>query len=562
MDERELVILLLGLAIVVVVLRGFYVAIHARRGQVRLAIDKNIPNDVDLDALELAELPGGGARVVNRSLKQLNRQNTALDKAEAKARALDLADEDGDSHIPVLMDAAELPQTGAESRQKMDRQEINRPEDDREEFEETLDEDEYKDEIDESIPGNQQGHRLGEGWDEENDDSSSKEAIGPGPRFDLSEQEIEQGEDDPDTVLFDYQEAYAQSDEQELNPLSTVAPDYVEDTESVEGDESLDEHYFEVDTNEDDQQDYKEDAPSEENNYDESTEVDKLGSQEGQEQTFDPVTDIDEFSMTAGERIAYNAPTELFDELDEDMEPAIAKPGKSRSLFSLFGRKSSQTEQQTEPKSKTSLETEFITVEQKHAGVETDLESRVIEQQQAQQLEDFVNEADESGVALVFEEIKKPQQQDDTFEHAEVLIINVMAKQGRVFIGDDLLHSLITAGLKFGDMNIFHKRLAKENQSAVIFSVTNMLNPGTFDLNNMEEFTTLGISFFLALPTPINNLDAFDQMLDIAQDIRDTLDGEIKDDHRNGMTAQTIEHYRQRVRDFELRRLKAVAARG
>ena len=63
----------------------------------------------------------------------------------------------------------------------------------------------------------------------------------------------------------------------------------------------------------------------------------------------------------------------------------------------------------------------------------------------------------------------------------------------------------------------------------------------------MDEFTTLGISFFLALPSAINNLDAFEQMLGVAQDIRDTLDGDLKDDHRNGMTAQTIEHYRQRI---------------
>jgi FtsZ-interacting cell division protein ZipA len=28
------------------------------------------------------------------------------------------------------------------------------------------------------------------------------------------------------------------------------------------------------------------------------------------------------------------------------------------------------------------------------------------------------------------------------------------------------------------------------------------------------------------------------------------------------MTGQTIEHYRQRIRDFELRRLKDLAARG
>ena len=78
----------------------------------------------------------------------------------------------------------------------------------------------------------------------------------------------------------------------------------------------------------------------------------------------------------------------------------------------------------------------------------------------------------------------------------------------------------------------------------------------------MDEFTTLGISFFLALPTPINNLDAFEQMLGVAQEIRDRLGGDFKDDQRNVMTGQTIEHYRQRIRDFELRRLKVLATRG
>ena len=90
MNGRELVILLLGLAIVAVVLRGLYVAINARRGQIKLAIDKNIPDNVDLESLELAELPGGGARVVTRSLEEVNRQNNALDLAETKAQSLNL----------------------------------------------------------------------------------------------------------------------------------------------------------------------------------------------------------------------------------------------------------------------------------------------------------------------------------------------------------------------------------------------------------------------------------------------------------------------------------------
>ena len=109
-------------------------------------------------------------------------------------------------------------------------------------------------------------------------------------------------------------------------------------------------------------------------------------------------------------------------------------------------------------------------------------------------------------------------------------------------------------------MNIFHKRFRGTTNGPVIFSVANILNPGTFDLNAMTEFRTVGVSLFLALPSPTNNLEAFDHMLDVAIHLKESLDGELKDDHRNVMTAQTIEHYRQRIRDFELRQLRAAGS--
>ena len=124
------------------------------------------------------------------------------------------------------------------------------------------------------------------------------------------------------------------------------------------------------------------------------------------------------------------------------------------------------------------------------------------------------------------------------------------------------MHAVITSGLKFGEMNIFHYRYGNDSNGPVIFSLANILNPGTFDLNNMAEFSTIGVSMFLALPAASNNYDAFEHMLEVAQQLCSLLDGELKDDHRNVMTVQTIEHYRQRVRDFELRQLKAAGSRG
>ena len=64
MSGRELIILLLGLAVVAVVLRGLFVALQSRRGQIKLAIDKNIPQNIDLEALEMSE-PGHGGMLQN-----------------------------------------------------------------------------------------------------------------------------------------------------------------------------------------------------------------------------------------------------------------------------------------------------------------------------------------------------------------------------------------------------------------------------------------------------------------------------------------------------------------
>ena len=102
MGTRELLILILGLAVIAVILRGLYVALQARRGQIRLAIDKNIPQDIDLEELEMRELPSGGARVVKRTSSHRGSANTMQDE-------LDLhANEDPSAAVPILLDSVEL----------------------------------------------------------------------------------------------------------------------------------------------------------------------------------------------------------------------------------------------------------------------------------------------------------------------------------------------------------------------------------------------------------------------------------------------------------------------
>lgn len=143
-------------------------------------------------------------------------------------------------------------------------------------------------------------------------------------------------------------------------------------------------------------------------------------------------------------------------------------------------------------------------------------------------------------------------------EPEEVLIINVMAHSGRYFPGEDLLQVIFDCGLRYGSMSIFHRYRDARGGGPVLFSLANMVKPGTFDLDAMGEFQTPGVSLFMTLPMEGDSVAAFDLMLDTAKTLADTLDGELKDENRSVMTRQTMEHDRQRVLEFVRRQLSRV----
>ena len=137
----------------------------------------------------------------------------------------------------------------------------------------------------------------------------------------------------------------------------------------------------------------------------------------------------------------------------------------------------------------------------------------------------------------------------------ELLVINVVCRDPQGFKGPELLQSILESGLRFGDMDIFHRHESMAGHGEVLFSMANGVKPGTFDLDDIDLFTTRAVSFFLGLPGPRHPKQAFDVMIAAARKLAHELDGELKDDQRSVMTAQTIEHYRQRITDFERRHL-------
>ena len=141
----------------------------------------------------------------------------------------------------------------------------------------------------------------------------------------------------------------------------------------------------------------------------------------------------------------------------------------------------------------------------------------------------------------------------------QVFMLNVVARSPQGFKGEDILHILLACDLRFGDMSFFHRHEFEAGRGAIQFSVANMMQPGVFDLDAMDDFRTPGLVFFVTLPGPGDMIKAFDYMLETAQAVARNLDGDVLDESRSVITRQTLEHARQRIRDLE-RRLLARAS--
>lgn len=132
-----------------------------------------------------------------------------------------------------------------------------------------------------------------------------------------------------------------------------------------------------------------------------------------------------------------------------------------------------------------------------------------------------------------------------------IVTLYVVARGGGNFSGCDVAVAAEKAGLQFGDMQIFHRPLDGKPEAGPIFSMANMMKPGTFDMSRIEELQTPGLSFFMTLPGPLPALDAWDAMLPAAQRLAELLGGNVLDEERNALGRQRIAVLRDELRSWD-----------
>ncbi|MCL9773242.1 cell division protein ZipA [Vibrio methylphosphonaticus] len=152
---------------------------------------------------------------------------------------------------------------------------------------------------------------------------------------------------------------------------------------------------------------------------------------------------------------------------------------------------------------------------------------------------------------------KEPEISEPEEPEMQVLVMNVHCAGSEPFVGSKLFDSMRQNGLIYGDMDIFHRHADLSGTGKVLFSVANMMQPGTLQHDDPETFTTKGISFFMTLPCFGEAEQNFKLMLRTAQQIADDVSGNVLDDQRNLLTPTRIDAYKKQIQDFN--RVKAGA---
>ncbi|NKI36267.1 cell division protein ZipA [Wenzhouxiangella sp. XN79A] len=134
-------------------------------------------------------------------------------------------------------------------------------------------------------------------------------------------------------------------------------------------------------------------------------------------------------------------------------------------------------------------------------------------------------------------------------EPPKVVTLYLRARGERLISGLTLLDSAIKAGLRFGEMKIFHRR--HQGASKPVFSMANITRPGSFDPSGWNLFETPGVTLFMTLPGPVSALDAWDAMLATGQRLSELLEADLMDDSQCLLTRQRISQIREDMREFD-----------
>lgn len=127
----------------------------------------------------------------------------------------------------------------------------------------------------------------------------------------------------------------------------------------------------------------------------------------------------------------------------------------------------------------------------------------------------------------------------------DIIVLYILPKPDCSLAGAQINSSAQAMGLRFGEMNIFHYM----DGTRSVFSLANMLEPGSFDADTIHDLKTTGLTVFMQMHAG-DPLDDLTEMLQRSYQLAGLLDARLCNHKREPLTEQDAENYRTQVSDF------------
>ncbi|MBK1649011.1 cell division protein ZipA C-terminal FtsZ-binding domain-containing protein [Rhabdochromatium marinum] len=143
-------------------------------------------------------------------------------------------------------------------------------------------------------------------------------------------------------------------------------------------------------------------------------------------------------------------------------------------------------------------------------------------------------------------------------EDGPVVQVFLVAHQGRRLSGHDILTAASRHLLIAGKKDIFHRLDGDPQQPRILFSMANLVQPGSFPLRpdpneGMAEFETRGLALFTQVHGESQDIEALDTMLTTAKSLARELKAEVEDAQHRPITVKRIDSLRTSVLSYGAR---------
>ena len=132
----------------------------------------------------------------------------------------------------------------------------------------------------------------------------------------------------------------------------------------------------------------------------------------------------------------------------------------------------------------------------------------------------------------------------------KIVTMRLVARKHGAFAGDDLILNLRAVGMRHGKFGIFH-RYQDDDEKKVVFSAASLVEPGSFDLENIKDQKIPGISLFMVLPGPLDGCKAFDLMMEAGRTLTKALHAELLDESGSTLSIQRERYLREEIIQYQ-----------